>query len=94
MADAEKRVDAMYFFGVSDFSYKTADVTEAEKGSYTVKDLILTLNYGGREEFYEIYGGFNRMILKRDLTRFYAGQYPDAGITKVEEYRRLMYITN
>ncbi len=91
--EAEKRSRAMYNFGVSDFSYRSEDGSVTENGSYFVKDLILTLSYDDKNESYEIDGGLNRMILTRDLTAYYIEQYPNTEIIKVEEYRRLVYIT-
>lgn len=65
-----------------------------QDGNYTVKDLILTLIYSDREESYEIVEeGITNMQLKRNLTAYFKRQYPDAGITKIEECRRLKYFT-
>ncbi|WP_160463533.1 hypothetical protein [Labilibaculum euxinus] len=94
VTNAEKRVDSKYNFSYPDgFSYQSQDGSATENGSYKVKDLILKLSYGGRNESYEIVGGGNMMTLKQDLTTYYMKQYPNAEITKVEEYRRLKYIT-
>ena len=94
ITDAKERVNSKYNFGYPDgFSYKSQDESVTENGSYTVKDLILKLSYGSRNDLYEIVGGGNMMILKQDLTAYYRKQYPNTEITKVEEYRRLKYIT-
>ena len=92
---AEKRgYKPMYSFGFPDFSYQSGDGSVTEKGIYSVKDLVLTINYDNKTELYEILGcSPSYMVLKQDLTTDYVEQYPDAGITKVEEYRRLAYIT-
>jgi len=91
--EARNRIDAMYVFGNSAFSYQSRNSSLSQDGNYTVKDLILTLNYSGREEFYEIVGGVSIMQLKRNLTAYFKEQYPDAGISKIEECRLLKYIT-
>jgi len=93
MTKAENRNMAMYHFSNSDFSYKSKDGSVTEDGSYTVKDLILKLSYGDRNESYEILSSGNRMLLKQDITADYTKQYPNVEITKVVEYRRLQYIT-
>lgn len=94
ITNAEKRVNAKYNFGYpAGFSYQSQDGSVTENGSYTLKDLILKLSYGGRNESYEIVGGGNMMTLKQDLTAYYMRKYPNTEITKVEEYRRLTYIT-
>jgi uncharacterized protein YlzI (FlbEa/FlbD family) len=96
LTQAEKRgYRPMYNFHYpDDFSYHSGDGSVTEKGSYSVKDLILTISYDNKKEFYDIISCYpSFMLLKQDLTTEYVEQYPDAGITKVEEYRRLAYIT-
>jgi hypothetical protein len=93
ITDAEKRVNSNYIFGYPDgFSYQSQDGSITENGSYKVKDLILKLSYGGKDESYEIVGGGNMILLKQNLT-YYMDKYPNTEIIKVEEYRRLKYFT-
>ncbi len=94
ITDAEKRVNSNYIFGYPDgFSYQSQDGSITENGSYKVKDLILKLSYGGKDESYEIVGGGNMILLKQNLTAYYMDKYPNTEIIKVEEYRRLKYFT-
>ena len=91
--EAQKRIGAVYIFDITEFHYRAGNYSEGEDGSYTVKDLILTLKYADREEIYEISGGKTHIQLKQNVTAYFSEQYPNAGITKVEEYRRLAYFT-
>lgn len=91
--EARNRIGAVYVFGKSEFSYQSRNSSLPQDGNYNVKNLILTLNYSGKEESYEIGGGVSSMQLKRNLTAYFKEQYPDAGITKIEECRLLKYFT-
>ncbi len=83
------------FLYPDNFSYHSADNSTVTNGKYFVKDLILTINYDdNKKEVYKILAcSPNSMLLKQNLTANYVKQYPDAGVTSVEEYRRLAYIT-